>query len=87
VTLVRPGKIIRVLRTASGVSVQRFAERLGVTRSYLSQVEHGRELKVPVALMLVDGDDVGAKIRKKLQGVVAEVLSVKIALMETKTPG
>ena len=84
-----PRRIIKLLRTAEGISQVRFAEELGVSRSYVSQVENGKKepglvflreaariLHVPVALLLVDESE--PAIASELREILGHVLSVKM---------
>lgn len=56
------GQVIRIARIAAGVTQLEFAKRLGVSRPYVSLVEHGRkpvtekfEREARVILGLSDG--------------------------------
>lgn len=42
-----PGRALRVLREQSGLTARELAERAGVSESYLSRVETGREAASP----------------------------------------
>jgi transcriptional regulator with XRE-family HTH domain len=92
----RPGYIIKLLRVGEGISQTALAEELGVTRSYLSQVEKERKLpalpflqkvsqrfEIPLPLLLVEEGEAGEDdlaILSELQGILAKVLAAKVAL-------
>ena len=61
-----PGKVIRIVRSAYGLTGTEFARQIGVSRVWLSQVENGRkspgiklirkaalELKMPMPLLFI----------------------------------
>jgi len=88
------GTIIKLLRTADGQSQTDFAEELGVSRTYLSQVENDRKqpslaflrtvserLAIPLALLLAD-DSPGSQsndVLAELRAILANVLSARFA--------
>ena len=84
------GFIIRSLREADGLMQQDLADRLHVSRTYLSQLETGKRepsiqlLKnaagifgVPVALLLIEGSREHVSILNQLQQVLTHVLEAK----------
>ena len=84
------GLIIKLLRTANGRSQDELAKRLCVTRSYLSEIENGREpslaflraaaseFEMPVSLLLVGEDE--SEIMKELRRLLGEMLSTRVTL-------
>ena len=86
-----PGWIIKMLRTVDGLSQSALAERIGVTRVYLSQVENNRkkpglpflraaskELDVPLALLLSDDDNLDSPIMDELKKIMADLLRARL---------
>lgn len=88
----KAGFVIKLLRITSDTPQSVAADKLGVTRSYLSQVENGhrepslaflrqasRQFEIPVSLLLVEeGDD--SKVMKELREMLTELLSTKMTL-------
>jgi transcriptional regulator with XRE-family HTH domain len=86
------GSIVKLLRTADGVSQTALAVELGVARTYLSQIENNKvqpgmtflravskKFGVPVSLLLIDKDDPDQEIFRELQKLLGAVLSVRMA--------
>ena len=84
------GNTLKILRHAEDLSQREFAERIGVARTYLAQVESGKrtpglvllrraasELKVPVALLLADEDAPDAAITAELRNILNHVLEAR----------
>ena len=93
----RPGLIIRLLRTANGISQGTLAERLNVSRVYLSQVENlhripglpllrhvGREFDIPVSLLVVADDEGESVVHLQMQLLLKNVLAAKIQIGLTR---
>jgi len=88
------GSVIRLLRTAEGKSQTDFARELGVTRSYLSQVENDRKqpslellrltskrLGVPLVLLLADQETDAAtnQVLGELRRILSDILAARVA--------
>ncbi len=93
-----PGMIIRLLRTAEDVSQTELADKLGLSRTYLSQVEKGRKqpslqflkdvsgaLEVPLALLVSDENEAESEILEELRSLLCEVLVAKVGVTRTRT--
>ena len=92
--LMQTGTIIRMLRNAQRISQGDLAERLQVTRAYLSQVENDHRqpslallrgvassLKVPLAVLVLgekDGLD-DRDIARELQGMLTRLLTIYLS--------
>ena len=88
----KTGSIIKLLRMANGMSQDELAGRLDVTRSYLSQVENGREpslaflravsreFEMPVALLLIEEDEKDSETIRELRRLLTQLLSTKVTL-------
>ena len=87
------GYIIRLLRTAQEVSQGELAEKLGITRTYLSQIENGHRnpslpflkdiagmFQVPLVLLVAGQDEhlQSTRVHEELRRVLAELLAVSI---------
>ena len=87
------GSIIKLLRTAGGLSQGNLAKELQVSRAYLCQVEKGRRdpslvflrtvsraLKVPLILLLADTEGVGGddRIGQELRSLLGDLLTAKV---------
>lgn len=85
-----PGSIIKIVRTAEALSQTALACRLGITRSYLSQVESGRKdpsytllrdiarvLDVPLVFLFAD-DSTDRKLQNHLQQLLAATLEARL---------
>ncbi len=85
------GTIIKLLRTAEDTSQLTLAERLGVSRAYLSQVENNRKqpsllfLKevsktfgVPLALLVIGENDLDSEVYNELRKILGDILSAKL---------
>jgi transcriptional regulator with XRE-family HTH domain len=86
-----PGWIIKMLRTADGLSQTVLAERIGVTRVYLSSVENNRkkpglpflraasrELNVPLVLLLSDDEKLDSQMLDELRNIMADLLLARL---------
>lgn len=85
--------IIRLLRTAEGLSQTELARQLNISRSYLSQVENGRKepgllllkklgriLRVPTALLVGDDDsEADSNVMSELRKILSDLLAVRIS--------
>ena len=84
------GIIINRLRRAMKWSQRELAERIGISRTYLAQVESGRrdpglvmlrdaakELDVPVALLLAGDSSPDDKIHAELRTLLMHVLDAR----------
>ncbi|MBN2272392.1 MAG: helix-turn-helix transcriptional regulator [Sedimentisphaerales bacterium] len=91
------GQIIRLIRTLDGVAQGELAQRLGISRAYLSQVENGRrepsfaflktlskEMRVPLPLLVLgDGGGDGDKgIIGELEKVLAELIAARAVQLQ-----
>ncbi len=89
----KTGLIIKLLRTASRLSQEELAERLEVSRPYLSQVENGhrdpslgflrevsRELEIPLPLLLLQETDHDSVVMTELRKLLTDVLAAKVTL-------
>jgi transcriptional regulator with XRE-family HTH domain len=85
------GTIIKLLRTAEDTSQLALAERLGVSRAYLSQVENNRKqpsllfLKevsktfgVPLALLVTGENDLDSEVYNELRKILSGILTAKL---------
>jgi len=85
------GATIKLLRTAEGISQTHLAERLGISRSYLCQVEKGvrepslalikrtaEDLGVPLPLLVADDTETNPDLSDKLRRIFADFLSTKV---------
>jgi transcriptional regulator with XRE-family HTH domain len=92
------GFIIKLFRTAEGLSQTGLAGELHVSRAYLSQVEKGRRqpslnflkdvskfFKIPTALLLVDGDGHDSEVLGELRKILNDVISAKIQSAHEKS--
>jgi len=91
--LMNTGRLIRLLRTAEGLSQTRLASELAVSRAYLSQVENGHKqpglpflrraaafFKIPTALLVPDDNDPDSEIMVELRKMLGEALVAKMAI-------
>jgi transcriptional regulator with XRE-family HTH domain len=89
----KAGSIIRLLRTADGISQTALAMELGIARTYLSQVENGkvepglpllraisRRFEIPISLLVIEDTDENPDIIRELQKLLGNLLSARIAL-------
>lgn len=89
----RPGLIIKMLRIAEGLSQKDLADKLDVSRSYLSLVENEKKTPglpllrvtaqyfgIPVALLFVEPDGEDSIIFNELQKILGNVLAAKVRL-------
>ncbi len=85
------GTIIKLLRTAEDTSQLTLAERLGVSRAYLSQVENNRKqpgllflkevsktFDVPLALLLSGENDLDSEVYNELRKILGDILTAKL---------
>ncbi len=92
------GFIIKILRTAEGLSQTGLAETLHISRTYLSQVEKGRRqpslnflkdvsklFKIPTALLLIDGDGNDSEVAGELRKILNDVITAKIQSTHEKS--
>ncbi|MBM4032484.1 MAG: helix-turn-helix transcriptional regulator [Planctomycetes bacterium] len=90
------GFIVRLLRIAEGFSQAALAEKLGVSVSYLCQVERERRtpglpflrdvakvFHIPLALLVLDESDPDSALFADLQGILSRILLTHI---ETSRP-
>lgn len=91
------GTIIRLLRTAEGISQVGLSERIGVSRAYLSQVENNRKqpglsflkevsktFDIPLVLLLADEDSSNSEVYNELKNILADVLAAKLKSVKTR---
>jgi len=89
----KAGSLIKLLRTAEGVSQTSLAADLGVARTYLSQVENNKvkpglgllkaaseKFAIPLSLLVIDYSNEEGEIFQELQRLLCAVLSSRIAL-------
>ncbi len=87
----KSGTIIRLLRTAESIPQIDLANKLGVSRTYLSQVENNRKrpgllffkevsktLDVPLVLLLSIEDDLDSEIYNELRRILSNILTAKL---------
>lgn len=87
------GKVIKLLRVSNSISQISLAKKLGVSRSYLSQVENNRKLpslpllkevssifQIPLALLVMEKSNSDSDIFKKLNDILSELLTAKLKL-------
>ncbi len=85
------GSVIKLFRTASQVSQGDLAERLQITRTYLSLVESGKkqpslalvrrlseELKIPIYLLIGAGPGEDGEIQSQMTKLFGDLLSARI---------
>lgn len=86
------GKLISLLRTSAGLSITDLAKTAGVSRTYLSLVEHNKKtpglaflrkiafaLEVPVSILTPD-DSGNPEVFEKMKKILADVVLSKILL-------
>jgi transcriptional regulator with XRE-family HTH domain len=87
------GILIKLLRTAEGLSQTTLASELGVARTYLSRIENdkiepglsflkavSRRFNVPLSLLFIGYSKDNKEIFGELQKLLGHVLSAQIAL-------
>ncbi len=87
----KPGTIIRLLRTAEGIPQVDLADRLGVSRTYLSQIENNRKqpgllffkevsktFDVPLVLLISIEDDLDSEVYNELKKILSNILAAKL---------
>ena len=85
------GTIIKLLRTAENTSQLTLADKLGVSRAYLSQVENNRKqpgllflkeasktFDIPLALLLSGENDLDSEVYNELTKILSDILTAKI---------
>lgn len=90
----KSGRIIKLFRTTEGLSQIALAESLGVSRTYLSQVENERKqpsmtflnkvseiFNVPLPLLLVGEGTSDPQVFNELSILLRDFLAVKLKLM------
>ena len=90
------GRIIHLLRVADGLSQSELADKLGISRAYLSQVETGhadpglgllkkvaKYFDIPLAILLPDEHEENSELFAELQKLLAQVLAAKITAKKT----
>lgn len=93
----KSGKIIQLLRTAEEISQLELADKLRVSRTYLSQVENNRKqpslsflrdvakvFKVPLVLLLTIEDDFDSNLFDELKKILSNILTAKISIISKK---
>lgn len=91
------GKIIQLLRTAEGISQLELADKLKVSRTYLSQIENNRKqpslsflrdvakvFKVPLVLLLTIEDDFDSDLFDEMKKILSNILTAKISIISKK---
>jgi transcriptional regulator with XRE-family HTH domain len=91
------GIIIKLLRITEGLSQTVLANKLGISRAYLSQVEKGRKqpglnflkeasrfFNIPIALLLLDENGDDPKVFGELRKILNDVLTVRIEAAHKK---
>lgn len=86
-----PGIIIKLLRIAGGFPQGSLASQLGISRTYLSQLENERKrpglnllkevsnfFQIPLALLLIEQEGIDSEIFKDLRKILSDVLIAKI---------
>ena len=92
----KTGSLVKLLRTADGVSQTELAVQLGIARTYLSQVENNRvepgmpflksvsrRFSVPVSLLVIEHTEQDGEIISELQRLLGHLLSARLALKRT----
>ena len=90
------GTIIKLLRTAEGISQVCLSERIGVSRAYLSQIENNRKqpglsffkevsktFSIPLVLLLADEEYSNSEIYDELKKILGDILAAKIKSVKT----
>lgn len=85
------GTIIKLLRTAEGISQICLSEKIGVSRAYLSQVENNRKrpglsffkevskvFDIPLVLLLADEDISNSEVYNELKKILSNILAAKL---------
>lgn len=96
----RPGHIIKLLRTAEGISQKEMATRLEVSSTYLCQIEReqrepglpflkkaAHELKIPMPLLVFDEKDDVDTLLPDLQKTLTDLLSARLRLTAGASSG
>lgn len=85
------GILVKTLRAVNGLSQQEAAEKLGVSASYLSQVEHGRHVSlafvkkvtllfdVPLELLVAEEGEESSEMMEELRKVFGALLTSQLA--------
>jgi len=94
---VATGATIKLLRTAEGLPQKDLAEKLGVSRSYLCQIEKearepsmdllrriADEFGMPVGLLVTDESDVNPELSGKLQDIFSSFLAAKVRSKDSR---
>lgn len=91
----RPGRIIKMLRIAEGLSQKELAQKLEVSRSYLSLVENDKKMPglpflnkaakifdIPPVLLFVEPDNEDSDLFRELQKILGNILAAKINVLK-----
>jgi transcriptional regulator with XRE-family HTH domain len=87
-----PGVVIKMLRTARGISQTDFAAELGISRTYLSQIEGttrqpslnllkriAGKLNIPMALLVTDEENADSEIMDSMRRILMDILSASMS--------
>ena len=91
----KTGSIIKILRTADGISQTGLAADLGFARTYLSQVENNkvepglsflkavsRRFGIPLSLLVINHSEQDQEVFLVLQKLLGNLLSARLVLTE-----
>ncbi|HWO57145.1 MAG TPA: helix-turn-helix transcriptional regulator [bacterium] len=87
------GLLVRMLREAERLSQQTLAKRLGVSRTYLSQIERGardpgfallkklsKELRIPLPLLVLqDTESENQEVIAELRAILGTLLAARVS--------
>jgi transcriptional regulator with XRE-family HTH domain len=89
----KTGSIIKLLRTAEGISQTALASELGIARTYLSQIENNKvgpglpllrllstKFEIPISLLMIDDDGRNPDIFRELHNLLGELISARIMI-------
>ncbi len=93
-----PGHRIKLLRTAMGVQQDELANKLGISRSYLSQIEKGKKepslkilkriaeyFEMPPALLVESKSENNSALNVELEKIFIDLLKSAIAIRSQKS--